>query len=54
MGEIRNSHNIFVGKPEGLRKFGRYRLRLEDTIKWILKKIWYKSSDWIHLDQNRG
>jgi hypothetical protein len=38
MGEIGNSHNIFVGKPEGLRKFGRYRLRIEDNIKWILKQ----------------
>jgi hypothetical protein len=28
-----------VGKPEGKRPLGRPRLRLEDNIEWIFKKL---------------
>jgi hypothetical protein len=44
MGETRNEHEIFVGKPERRRLFGRLRSRWEDNI-WINlrekgKKLW--------------
>jgi len=39
MGEMRNSYNILVGKPEGKRPLGRPRRRWEDNIKMYLRKI---------------
>jgi hypothetical protein len=30
MGDMRNAHNIFVGKPEGKRTLGRYKRRWKD------------------------
>jgi hypothetical protein len=40
MGELRNSYNILVGKPEGNRPLGRHRRRCEDNIRMDLRKIW--------------
>jgi hypothetical protein len=37
MGNVGNEHNILVGKPEGIRSFGR-RCRGEDNIKMALKE----------------
>jgi hypothetical protein len=36
---MRNAYKILVGKPEGKRSLGRYKLRWEDNIKMDLKKI---------------
>jgi hypothetical protein len=33
MGEMRNTYNILVGKPEGKRPLGRPRSRWEDNIR---------------------
>jgi hypothetical protein len=39
MGEKRNTHRLFVGKPERKRSLGRPRCRWEDNIKVELGKI---------------
>jgi hypothetical protein len=38
MGEMRNAHNILVGKPEGKRPLRRLRHRWKDTIKMDLRE----------------
>jgi hypothetical protein len=38
IGEKKNAYEIFVGKPDGKRAFGRTRHIREDTIKMDLKK----------------
>jgi hypothetical protein len=52
MGEIRNTYQILVSKPQGKRPFGRPRSRWEDNIKRILKNTWWEGVDWIHLAQD--
>jgi hypothetical protein len=39
MGEIRNAHNFFVGKPEGKRPLGKHRSTWEDNIRMDLEEI---------------
>jgi hypothetical protein len=39
MGEKRNAHGIFLGKPGGKRPLGRHRNNWEDNIKMDLRKI---------------
>jgi hypothetical protein len=51
MGEMRNVYKILVRKPEGKRQFRRARNRWEENIKIVLKEIWCRSVDWIHLAQ---
>jgi len=53
MGEMRNSYNILVGKPEGKRPLGRTKRRWEDNIAMDLTKIGWKVVDWIRLAQER-
>jgi hypothetical protein len=38
MGEMRNAHNILVGRPEGKRLLGRPRHRWEDNIRMDLRE----------------
>jgi hypothetical protein len=33
MGERRGAYVVLVGKPEGKRQLGKYKLRWEDNIK---------------------
>jgi hypothetical protein len=35
-GEKRNAYRILVGRPEGKRSLGRYRLKYDDNIKMDL------------------
>jgi len=49
MGEMRNAHNILVGKPEGKRPLGRPRRRWEDNITMDLREICCEGVDWMHL-----
>jgi len=42
-----------VGKPEGLRPFGRPRPRWEDNIKMDFEEVGCEGMDWIDLTQNR-
>jgi hypothetical protein len=37
VGELRKVYKILVGKPEGKRPFGIYRLRWKDNIKMLKK-----------------
>jgi hypothetical protein len=53
-GEIRNSYNILVGKPEGKRPFGRPRCRWEDIFRMDLREIGWEIVDWMHLAQDRN
>jgi hypothetical protein len=53
MGEMRNSHNILVRKPEGKRQLGRHRHRWEDNIRMDLREIGWEGVDWMHLAQDR-
>jgi hypothetical protein len=38
MGEMRNAHNILVGKPEGKNHLGDVGVEESTTLDWILKK----------------
>jgi hypothetical protein len=53
MGEIRNAHNILVGKPECKRPLGRPRLIWKNNIYMYLREIVWEVEDWIHLVQDR-
>jgi hypothetical protein len=54
MGEVRGTHNILVGRPEGRRSpLGRPRRGWEDNIKMDLREIRFGNVDWIHLAQDR-
>jgi len=53
MGEIRNSYNILVGKPEWKRPLGRPRLIWKNNIYMYLREIVWEVEDWIHLVQDR-
>jgi hypothetical protein len=52
MEEMRNAYEIFVGKPERKRALGRPRRRWENNIRTDLRKIGWRSVDWIHLAQD--
>jgi hypothetical protein len=52
MGEMRNTYQIFVGKPERKRPLRRPRCRWEDNIRMDLREIEWEV-DWIHLVQDR-
>jgi hypothetical protein len=52
--EIRNTtYKILVGKPEGKRPLMQPGYRWEDNIKMDVKKIRFKSLDWINKDRDR-
>jgi hypothetical protein len=53
MGDIRDSYNILVGKPEGSRPLGRPRRRREDNMKMDRREIGFGDMDWIRLAQDR-
>jgi hypothetical protein len=52
LGNMRNAHTIFVGKPEGKRPFGRPKRKWEDNIRMNVVKRRCESVDWIHLTQD--
>jgi hypothetical protein len=53
MGEMRNTYNILVWKPEGKRQLGKPWRRWEDNVRTDLREIGLEGVDWIHLAQNR-
>jgi hypothetical protein len=50
--EKRNTHRIFVAKPERKRSLGRRKLRYTDNIKMDLREIGWGDRDWIQLVQD--
>jgi hypothetical protein len=53
MGEKRNAHSIFVGKPEGKGLLGRYKRRWEDNFRIDHREIGCGGMDWIDLTHDR-
>jgi hypothetical protein len=53
MEDKRNACRFLVRKREGKRPLGRYRPRLEDTIKMELTEIGWEDVDCINLVQGR-
>jgi len=53
MREKRNTHKIFVGKPEGKKPLGRSRHRWKDNIRMDPREIDWEDVDWIRLVQDR-
>jgi len=49
MGEMRNVHNILIGKLEGKRSCGIPRRRREDNIRVDLREIWWAGVDWMQV-----
>jgi len=54
MGERRCVYKVLVGKPDGKRPLGRYRLRWEGNIKMDLQEVGCEGMDWIDLAQDRN
>jgi hypothetical protein len=53
MGEKRNVYRVLMGMPEGKRPLGRPRRRWEGGIRMDLRKIGWRSVDWMQLAQDR-
>jgi hypothetical protein len=53
MGELRNLHNILVGKPGGKRPLGRSGNRREDNIRMDISETKWQGVDWMHVAQER-
>jgi hypothetical protein len=53
MGEERNVHRVFMGKPERKIPLGRRRRRWEDGIRMDLREIGWGNVDWIQLAHDR-
>jgi hypothetical protein len=51
---MRGVYRVLVGKPEGKRRVGRPRPRLEDNIKMDLQEVGYRVVDWVDLTQEWG
>jgi hypothetical protein len=53
MGEVRNTHRLLMGKPEGKRPLGRKRCRCLDNIRMDLVEVGWGDVEWIGLAQDR-
>jgi hypothetical protein len=53
MGEGRDVHRVFVGRPEGNRPLERHRRRWEDNIKMDFREIGIDGANWIRLALDR-
>jgi hypothetical protein len=54
MGDRTGTYRVLVGRPEGRKKLGRHRHRLEDNIKMALQEVGWGDMDWIAQSQDRG
>jgi len=53
-GESRGVYSVYFGQPEGMRPFGRPRLRWKDNIKMDFQEVGCEGMDWIGLVQDGG
>ena len=53
IGERRGLYRVLVRKPEGNRRLGRPRHRLEDNIKMDLQEVGFRCMDCVELAQDR-
>jgi hypothetical protein len=53
MGEMRNTYNILIGKPEGKRLLKRPKRRKYNGIRMDLREMGLEGVDWIQLAQDR-
>jgi hypothetical protein len=53
MGEMRNTYNILIGKPDGKIPHGRPTCRWEANIRTNLREIVWEGVDWMELAQDR-
>jgi hypothetical protein len=53
LGDIRNSYNILVEKPEQKSPLRRPRCRWEDNARMDLRGTGWEGLDWMHLAQDR-
>jgi hypothetical protein len=52
MGDMVNSNNIFVGKPERKRPLGRPRCKWKYNMRMDLRETGWEGVAWIHLDRD--
>jgi hypothetical protein len=52
-GDMRNSHKMLLGKPEGKRPLEKPRYRWEYNTKMDLREMGLEGAAWIHLDHDR-
>jgi hypothetical protein len=53
MGDRTGAHRVLVGRPDGMRSFGRPGRRWEDNIKMELKEVGWRGMEWIDMAQDR-
>ena len=53
MGDRTDANRILVGRPEGMRTFGRPRRRWEGNIKIDLQDVGWGGMDWTDLAESR-
>ena len=53
MGDRRYVYSLLVGRPEGIKPFGRSWHRWEDNSKMDLQKVGWGGMDWTDLVQDR-
>jgi hypothetical protein len=51
---MKNTYNIFSGKPEWKRLLGRHRRKWEDNIRMDLRETVWEIVNWMHLAQDRN
>jgi hypothetical protein len=53
LDEGRDAYRVLVGRPEGVRRFGRSRCKWENNIKMDLQAMRWGTMDWINVAQDK-